>query len=127
MSYGGYPQGTVKDAAEYFLARGIILGRDMRVFPVDPGKINGIRQPFLVRVWGWRSNRQTSIRRRDRSEVHGAEAALRLPQVEQKYSWMKAPRYEDQPMEVGPLARMLVAYAAGQPDVKELVDARSPR
>jgi hydrogenase large subunit len=43
--------------------------------------------------------------------------------VEQKYSWLKAPRYQDKAMEVGPLARLLVAYAAGQPDVKALVDA----
>jgi len=27
-----------------------------------------------------------------------------------KYSWLKAPRYVDEPMEVGPLARMLVGY-----------------
>src|SRR5512140_744074 len=30
-----------------------------------------------------------------------------------RYSWIKAPRYENDPMEVGPLARMLVASAAG--------------
>ena len=29
---------------------------------------------------------------------------------EGKYSWIKAPRYQGKPMEVGPLARMLVAY-----------------
>jgi Ni,Fe-hydrogenase I large subunit len=39
-----------------------------------------------------------------------------------KYSWLKAPRYDDQPMEVGPLARMLVAYASGHADVKAGVD-----
>ena len=40
-----------------------------------------------------------------------------------KYSWVKAPRYEDKPMEVGPLSRVLVAYVAGDPDVKALVDS----
>jgi Ni,Fe-hydrogenase I large subunit len=30
-----------------------------------------------------------------------------------KYSWSKAPRYDDDPMEVGPLARMAVAHARG--------------
>ncbi len=39
-----------------------------------------------------------------------------------KYSWLKAPRYNEAPMEVGPLARMLVAYAAGHPRVQQLVD-----
>ncbi|MGB9711205.1 MAG: nickel-dependent hydrogenase large subunit [Thermodesulfovibrio sp.] len=42
--------------------------------------------------------------------------------VEGKYSWGKAIRYEDLPMEVGPLARMLVAYGLGHKDVKEVVD-----
>ena len=39
-----------------------------------------------------------------------------------KYSWLKSPRYNNQPMEVGPLARMLVAYAAGHTRVRELVN-----
>ena len=39
-----------------------------------------------------------------------------------KYSWVKAPRYDDQPMEVGPLARVLVAYGSGQKEAKDAVD-----
>lgn len=39
-----------------------------------------------------------------------------------KYSWFKAPRYEGEPCEVGPLARVLVAYATGQKDIKPLTD-----
>ena len=39
-----------------------------------------------------------------------------------KYSWVKSPRYEEAPMEVGPLARMLVAYASGHTPVKKAVD-----
>jgi [NiFe] hydrogenase large subunit len=42
--------------------------------------------------------------------------------TEAKYSWCKAPRYKDQPMEVGPLSRMLVAYLSGNEKVKNLVD-----
>ena len=42
--------------------------------------------------------------------------------MEQKYSWLKTPRWKGQPMEVGPLARLLVAYASGRPEVKEVVD-----
>jgi len=39
-----------------------------------------------------------------------------------KYSWFKAPRYEGASCEVGPLARVLVAYANGHKDVVPLVD-----
>jgi len=38
-----------------------------------------------------------------------------------KYSWCKAPRYEGIPCEVGPLARMIVGYAAGDKDIQALV------
>lgn len=40
-----------------------------------------------------------------------------------KYSWCKAPRYQGEPHEVGPLARMLVGYSVGAKEIKELVDS----
>ena len=39
-----------------------------------------------------------------------------------RYSWLKAPRYREEPMEVGPLARVLVAYVEGRRVVRERVD-----
>jgi hydrogenase large subunit len=42
--------------------------------------------------------------------------------VNDKYSWAKAPRYNGAPAEVGPLARMLVAYLRGSAPVKAIVD-----
>lgn len=40
-----------------------------------------------------------------------------------KYTWAKAPRLKNKPMEVGALARMLVAYASGQPTVQKLINS----
>jgi len=40
-----------------------------------------------------------------------------------KYSWFKAPRYGGEPCEVGPLTRVLVAYANGHQDIKPIVDS----
>jgi Ni,Fe-hydrogenase I large subunit len=40
-----------------------------------------------------------------------------------KYSWLKAPRLADEPMEVGPLARMLVGYASGHEQIKAVVNS----
>jgi hydrogenase large subunit len=34
---------------------------------------------------------------------------------DQKYSWVKAPRFNGEPMQVGPLAQVLVGYAQGHP------------
>ncbi|MDR2852180.1 MAG: nickel-dependent hydrogenase large subunit [Burkholderiaceae bacterium] len=40
-----------------------------------------------------------------------------------KYSWIKAPRWRGNAMEVGPLARYIVGYFQNRPDIKEPVDA----
>lgn len=39
-----------------------------------------------------------------------------------KYSWIKAPRFEGKPMQVGPLAQMLVGYAQGHKPIVENVN-----
>ncbi|HUY87869.1 MAG TPA: nickel-dependent hydrogenase large subunit [Pirellulales bacterium] len=42
--------------------------------------------------------------------------------VNEKYSWAKAPRYGERVMETGALARMLVAYSKGREPVRRLID-----
>jgi hydrogenase large subunit len=42
--------------------------------------------------------------------------------LEKKYSWLKTPRWKGHPVEVGPLARLLVAYVSGREEVKEEVN-----
>jgi Ni,Fe-hydrogenase I large subunit len=55
-------------------------------------------------------------------DYSGPEPPFQLLDTDGKYSWLKAPRYEGKPMEVGPLARMVVAYAAGHSRVRQLTD-----
>jgi hydrogenase large subunit len=43
--------------------------------------------------------------------------------VDNKYSYIKTPRWKGQAMEVGPLARTLIGYASGRAEYKEIVDA----
>ncbi|MGH9680197.1 MAG: nickel-dependent hydrogenase large subunit, partial [Candidatus Acidiferrales bacterium] len=52
----------------------------------------------------------------------GPKPPFEFLDIEKKYSWLKAPRYEDRVMEVGPLSRMLVAYVSGNQEVKTMVD-----
>jgi hydrogenase large subunit len=42
--------------------------------------------------------------------------------VEQSYSWLKSPRWKGKPMEVGPLARVLMLHARGHEQTRELVN-----
>ena len=53
----------------------------------------------------------------------GRSLLMNSCKTDEKYSWLKSPRYNDKPMEVGPLARTLVAYASGDQQVKQLVDS----
>src|SRR6202140_2913864 len=41
---------------------------------------------------------------------------------EQKYSWVKAPRFNGEPMQVGPLAQVLIGYAQGHPLTRKYTD-----
>jgi hydrogenase large subunit len=124
MSYGGYPQGSIKDPANFFLPRGIIRDRDLsQVHPVDPANVT----EYVTHSWYEYSGGDQASRHPFNGETRPKYAGPKPPyeflDVARKYSWLKAPRYEDQPMEVGPLARLLVACASGQQDVKALVDA----
>ena len=44
-----------------------------------------------------------------------------------KYTWVKAPRYDGQPMQVGPLSNILVGYASGHPLTRKWTDAAFSR
>ena len=43
-------------------------------------------------------------------------------QPDQKYSWIKAPRFKGEPMQVGPLAQVLIGYALGHELTRKYVD-----
>ena len=45
-----------------------------------------------------------------------------IPDPQKGYSWLKAPRYNGLPMEVGPLARVVTNYLGGNATVKKSVD-----
>jgi Ni,Fe-hydrogenase I large subunit len=51
----------------------------------------------------------------------GPEPPFTQLNVAGKYSWLKAPRYQEMAVEVGPLARMLVGYARGDSRIGPLV------
>jgi len=124
LSYGDYPQGGVKDPAQFYLQRGAIFGHDLsKVHPVDPAHVS----EYVTHSWYEYSEGDQGAKHPYQGETKPKYTGPKPPfehlQVDQKYSWLKAPRYQDHAMEVGPLSRMLVAYASGHPDVKPAVDA----
>ena len=55
-------------------------------------------------------------------EYTGPKPPYKHLNVDDKYSWIKTPRWKGHAMEVGPLARLVVAYAAGKEPQKTAVD-----
>lgn len=110
LAYGEFPL-TLSEPSGLFMPRGMILDGDvMGVRPVDVARIT----EHVARSWYSGAT--------DRHPASGETVpAWTGMDVEQRYSWSKAPRYDGQPMEVGPLARVLVAYGAGKPEFVQAV------
>lgn len=50
------------------------------------------------------------------------DGTLKTANAEDKYSWIKAPRYDGKTMESGPLARVMISYKQGNKFIKPFVD-----
>ena len=122
LTVGEFPETDVRELDSLYFPRGIILGKNLdRVHPYDQAKV----EEFIHSAW------YTYPQGDDRGlhpwegetipRYSGPEPPWQYLQDHEKYTWMKAPRYEGRPMEVGPLARMLVAFASGHDDVRDLV------
>ncbi len=124
MSYGDFTSRYQKNPEQFLMPRGIVLGRDLgRVHPIDPAKIT----ESVARSWYHYSGGDQVSRNPFDGETNpaytGPKPPYKLLNVDEKYSWLKAPRYDQKAMEVGPLARVLVAYAAGDQHTRTMVDA----
>ena len=123
LSYGDYSSGNQKDPSTYLFPRGIIMNRDLtKVLPVDPAQITESVNHSWYEYSGGGEAKHPSEGETN-PKYSGPKPPYDFLDIDKKYSWLKTPRYAGKPMEVGPLARVLVAYASGQPEVKALVDS----
>jgi len=129
LAYGDFPLG-VGDSGEnpnlLYLPRGLILDKDLStVHPVEHTKV----AEYVTHSWyDYNGGNNASLHPWDgetKPNYTGPQPPYEFLETGQKYSWLKSPRYDNHAVEVGPLARMLVAFAS--PDapsherVKELV------
>ena len=123
LVYGEYPE---DDAAKptLFLPAGIIRKRDLsKVEPFDPAKITEHVKHSWYEYEGGDDQALHPTKGETRPKYTGPNPPYERLDTAAKYSWLKSPRYDGEPMEVGPLSRMLVAYGSGHARVKELVGA----
>jgi [NiFe] hydrogenase large subunit/hydrogenase large subunit len=123
LSYGQFPNDTVSNTDNLYLPRGIILNKNLsKVHPVDHQKVT----EYVTHSWYEYSDGNDKAKHPWDGETNykytGPKPPYEFLNTDKKYSWLKAPRYDNKAMEVGPLSRMLVAYASGHKRVQEVVN-----
>lgn len=103
MSFGEFPQSS-NEPASLFFPRGIIYNRSTK--SVQRVDIDNITE-HITHSWYSGTNALNPAQGETTPNYTGLNTSDR-------YSWIKAPRYQGQPMEVGPLARVMVNYGKGQ-------------
>ena len=123
LAYGEFPEDDSGGQLLLF-PRGRVMDGDVsQALSIDQ---SGVAET-VVHSWYTYTGDPAALKPPAEGETSPAYAGPPLPLTSlegaDRYSWLKAPRYEDDPMEVGPAARMLVAYAAGAADIRARVDA----
>ncbi len=125
LSFGDFPTDTSNNPANLWMPRGIVINKNLGAKPqaVDHNLI----QEYVSHSWYAYSGGDTAGKHPYKGETTvnytGPQKSFTTLSGETKYSWLKAPRYNNLPMEVGPLARVAVAYANGHVRIRQLVDS----
>ena len=124
LAYGDFPNDISGDPGALWLPQGVVLNKDLGnpPLPLDHNRI----QEYVTRSWYNYVEGDGAAKHPLNGETTwnytGPQPPFDMLDTDGKYSWLKAPRYNDMPMEAGPLARMVVAYAAGHSRLREVTD-----
>ena len=128
MCYGDLPAKGMSDPASYMIPAGVILNRDLStIHPVDLNNADEI-QEFVSSSWyDYSGGKEQGLHPYDGETAlnyegrGGPKPPYDQLNIDDGYSWLKSPRWKGKAMEVGPLARVLMLYASGHEQTKELV------
>lgn len=126
LSYGDLPMAGYGDPSKFKFPRGAILKRDLSTVHEVDGKDPLQVKEYINHSWYEYAGDGNSGKHPWEGETKFNYTGPKPPydqlNVEGKYSWLKTPRWKENAMEVGPLARLLVAYASGSKEVQEEVN-----
>jgi hydrogenase large subunit len=127
LVYGDLPTNGYNDPSSYKFPSGAILNKDIsNVMDVDLRNADEIKE-FVSRSWyEYEGGNNEGLHPWDgESKINytGPKPPYEHLDVDKEYSYLKTPRWKGNAMEVGPLARVLVGYARGREDFKEVVDS----
>ena len=127
LTFGDFPETGIDDPSTFLFPRGAILGRDLStIHEVDLNAKDEI-QEYVAHSWydyeGGKNKGLHPYEGETELNYDGPAPPYDHLDVEQNYSWLKSPRWKGHAMEVGPLARVLMLYASGHEQTKELVQS----
>jgi len=126
MCFGDMPEKGMDDPSSYLIPPGVILNRDLStIHPVDLNSADEIEEYVAHSWYDYSGGKEQGLHPYDGEtnlNYTGPKPPYDQLNVEESYSWLKSPRWKGKPMEVGPLARVLMLYASGHEQTKELVD-----
>ncbi|WP_206811576.1 nickel-dependent hydrogenase large subunit [Paradesulfitobacterium ferrireducens] len=125
LAYGGVPTVDVRNPDSYLFPGGIVLDRDLsKVYDIDLKDPKHI-QEFVTHSWYRYDDPQAGLhpwQGRTEAQYDGPKPPYENLDENKRYSWIKTPRWQGKPMEVGPLARFIIGYARGNQRMRTLVD-----
>ena len=126
LTWGEFPGEDNSDVSKFLVPRAVILNRDLNNIQMPDPRDFARMQEYVAHSWYDYSGGEKSGLHPWKGETNfdytGPKPPYDYLEVDKKYSWLKAPRWAETPMEVGPLARVLVMYAGGHEQTKELVN-----
>lgn len=123
MSYGEFPETQAGYPNGLWIPSGIVKDGDINnVIDVDPNKITEYVTHSWYNYTGGDATAKHPYDGEQNANYTGPKPPYDYLNTDEKYSWVKAPRYDDTPMEVGPLARMVVGYAKGHKEITGAVE-----
>lgn len=124
MAYGDVPRNGIGDPSKFRFPRGVILNKKLdEVLPVDLADQSQIQEE-IAHSWYTHPNGKTSLHPWEgvtEPSYTGPKPPYKELDENGAYSWLKAPRWKGHAVEVGPLSRMLVGFASGRTDFKDVV------
>lgn len=126
LVYGDFSTSDIRDVKNYRMPRGVILNGNLNeVLDIDLKDPAQVKE-FIDHSWytydGQTGGGKHPWDGETTLKYTGPQAPYKHLNVDEKYSWLKAPRWKEHPMETGPLARLTVGYALGKTDIKDVVN-----
>ena len=129
--YAGNPAEATVDPLNHDIKPGVVLDGNLELVPFEPEKLmESIASAWYTYADGAKElhpseGETTAVYTGPKPPYAPAGDGYLVDHADAndgKYTWCKSPRYDGRPMQVGPAARVLVAFLEGDPHTTELVN-----